>query len=52
MLGITSGSELFRNRRNQTAKKKKEMPCEFRLNYLSMKMAQTFQLKKSNFDLT
>ena len=51
MLGITSGSELFRNRRNQTAKKK-EMACEFRLNYLSMKMAQTFQLKKSNFDLT
>ena len=48
MLGITSGSEL----EESNCKKKKEMPCEFRLNYLSMKMAQTFQLKKSNFDLT
>ena len=43
MLGVTSGSELFWNRRNRTAKK--EILCAFRFNYLLMNIAWKFQLK-------
>ena len=44
MLGVTSGSELIWNRRNQN--EKKGMSCEFRFNYLLMEIAWNFQLKK------
>ena len=48
MLGVTSGSELFWNRINRAARKGNAiaMQCEFRFNYLSMKIAWKFQLKR------
>ena len=49
MLGVTSGSELFWDRRNQT--EKKEMPYEFRFNYLLNENRLKISVKKSAFDL-
>ena len=37
MLGVTSGQNCFET--EEIESKKKEMPCEFRFNYLSVKMA-------------
>ena len=43
MLGVTSGSELFW--KGGIKLQKKEMSCEFRLNYLSMKIPWKRRLK-------
>ena len=42
MLGVTSGSELFWNRKDRTFKK---MSSKFEFNYLSTKTARKSQLK-------
>ena len=43
MLGVTSGQNCFETEGIKL--QEKEMPCEFKFNYLSMKIAWKFQLK-------